>query len=417
MNHDKDLSKKGSRVLCRLPLPSCSNTVHRCRPGIRLVFALIMLAAMVDAAPRALAAEFRSSAPQAMLMEAQTGATLYQKAADERIAPASMSKLMTLEIVFRALKSGHLKLTDEFIMSEHAWRTGGAPSRTSAMMVPVNTREPLDQLIQGIIVQSGNDAAIAVAEGIAGSERAFAELMNKEAKRIGLEHSTFANPTGLDHPDQLMTAHDLAILARYLIAEFPEYYKMFAQKEFHYRRHKFYNRNRLLFRDIGVDGLKTGHLARSGYGVVVSAKRDGRRLIAVVAGLETQDDRWREATRLVEWGFSGFRKFKLFNDGEVVGQARVWGGTQWYVPVAGHGDVRVLLPRYPASQKLTAHVVYDGPLKPPIRRGDQVATLEVVSTSGVSNQVPLFATEDVPPASKWRQGLDSLFHLAFGWLP
>lgn len=377
----------------------------------------LLLPVSIAWALQAAAAEFRSGAPQAILVEAKTGATLYEKAADEQIAPASMSKLMTLAIIFRALKSGHLRLTDEFIMSEHAWRTGGAPSRTSAMMVPVNTSEPLDKLIQGIIIQSGNDAAIAVAEGIAGSEQAFADLMNKEARRIGLKNSSFANPTGLNHPEQLMTVRDLAILSRYLIAEFPDYYKMFGQKEFHYRRHKFYNRNRLLFRDIGVDGLKTGHLKRSGYGVVVSAKRGARRLIAVVAGLETQDDRWREAARLVEWGFEGFRKFKLFDDGEVVGQARVWGGAQWYVPVAGRGDIRVLLPRYPASQKLAAHVVYDGPLKPPVRVGDQVATLKVVSTSGVSNEVPLYATQDVPAASKWRQGLDSLFHLAFGWLP
>jgi D-alanyl-D-alanine carboxypeptidase (penicillin-binding protein 5/6) len=378
---------------------------------------VLLLAMTVGPIPGAVGAEFRSGAPQAILVEVETGATLYEKAADEKISPASMSKLMTLAIVFRALKAGQLRLSDEFIMSEHAWRTGGAPSRTSAMMVPVNTREPLDQLIQGIIVQSGNDASIAVAEGIAGSEQAFAALMNKEAKRIGLKNSSFANPTGLYDPDQIMTVRDLAILARYLIAEFPDYYKMFGQKEFPYRRHKFYNRNRLLSRDLGVDGLKTGHLERAGYGVVASAVRKGRRLIAVVAGLETSDDRWKEASRLIDWGFNGFGKFKLFNDGEVVGQARVWGGEKWFVPVAGRGDIRVLLPRDPAAQKVSAHVVYSGPLKPPVKRGDRVAVLEVVSVGGVSNEVPLYATEDIPPASKWRQGLDSLFHLAFGWVP
>jgi len=256
-----------------------------------------------------------------------------------------------------------------------------------------------------------------VAEGMAGSEEAFAQVMNKEARRIGLRNSTFANPTGLYHPDHLMTVRDLTILARHLITEFPEFYKLFRQKEFKYRRHRFYNRNRLLFMKLGVDGLKTGFITQAGHGVVASAVQDGRRLIAVVSGLATKKDRWREASRILEWGFRGFGTFKLFNDGEVVGQARVWGGAQWYVPVAGKGDVKVLLPRFPGSQRLTAHVVYNGPLKPPIREGDKIAKLRVLSSTGVRNEVPLYATENVAPAPTWRRGLDSLLHLAFGWIP
>lgn len=378
-------------------------------------FALIAMVSLMATAGHA--NTFKTAARQAILVEAETGAVLFEKNADKPFPPASMSKLMTLAIIFKAVKAGQLRLSDEFVMSVHAWRTGGAPSRTSAMLVPVNSRVTLDELIQGIIVQSGNDAAIAIAEGMAGSEQAFAKVMNQEAKRIGLENSNFANPTGLYHPDHLMTARDLTLLARHLIREYPEFYKLFAQKEFKYRRHRFHNRNRLLFMKLGVDGLKTGYIKQSGYGVVTSAEQDGRRLIAVVSGLPSKKERWREASRILQWGFRGFRSFKLFDSGEIVGQARVWGGSQWYVPVAGRGDVKVLLPRYPVNQKLTAHVVYAGPLKPPIKQGDPVARLRVVSSTGVRNEVPLYATEDVGPAATWRRGIDSLFHLAFGWIP
>lgn len=360
---------------------------------------------------------FTTSARHAILIDAGSGAVLYAKKPDEPFPPASMSKLMTLALIFKALKAGQLHLEDEFIMSEHAWRTGGAPSGTSAMFVPVNTRVTLNDLVQGLIVQSGNDAAIAVAEGMAGSEDGFAKAMNVEAKRIGLTNSKFANPTGLYHPDQLMTARDLAKLASFLMTEYPKYYPLFSEKTFKYRRFTFRNRNQLLFKDLGVDGLKTGYIKESGYGITASAVQDGRRLIAVVAGLTSKNERWKEAERLIQWGFRGFRKFKLFNDGEVVGQARVWGGSQWFVPLAGHGDVRVLLPRFPADQKLHAQVVYKGPLKPPIKQGDKVADLRVTNPTGVTNIVPLYATEDVKVASTWWRGFDSAVHLAFGWLP
>ncbi len=360
---------------------------------------------------------FRTKARQAILVVHGSGATLYQKNADELLPPASMSKLMTLVVVFKAVKSGQLQLTDEFVMSEYAWRTGGAPSRTSAMFVPLNKRATLHELLQGIIVQSGNDAAIAIAEGLAGSEEAFAKVMTREARLIGLSKSTFANPTGLNHPDQLMSARELAILSSHIIKEYPEFYKMFAQRRFNYRRHKFINRNRLLFADLGVDGLKTGYVKAAGYGVTISAVQNGRRLIAVLGGLPTAKERWAEARRILEWGFKGFNDFKLFDGDEVVGQARVWGGSQLFVPLVGQRDISVVLPRYPVNQKLRAEVVYDTPLKPPIAKGDRVAILHVTSTAGTTNEVALYAAEDVARAGPMRRGLDSLFHLAFGWLP
>ncbi len=360
---------------------------------------------------------FSTAAKHAILIDFNSGAILYEKDADTLMPPASMSKLMTLAVVFKAIKSGQLKMSDEFVMSEHAWRTGGAPSRTSAMFVPINTRATLEELLQGIIVLSGNDAAIALAEGLAGSEEAFAKVMVQEARRIGLTKSTFGNPTGLDHPDQLMTARELAHLSSYLIREYPELYKMFAQKRFDYRRHKFINRNRLIFGKMGVDGLKTGYVKAAGYGVALSAIREGRRLIAVVAGLETANQRWSEARRMLEWGFTGFRDFRIFEGDQVVGQARVWGGTQIYVPLVGQEPISIVLPRYPVNQKLRAEVVYATPLKPPIAKGAQVAELQVKSTSGTTNRLPLYAAEEVKRGGTMRRGLDSIFHLAFGWLP
>ncbi len=379
---------------------------------------LILFAAVASVMPGPAAAQqsdavaYTTKAKRAILMDAETGAVLYQFNADELAPPASMSKLMTLAVLFRAIRSGKMKTSDELTMSVNAWRKGGAPSGTSAMFVPVNTKARIDELIQGIAVQSGNDACIAVAEGLSGSEDAFAKSMTEEARRIGLMKSTFANSTGLDDPRHLMTVRELAVLARHLITEYPEHYSVFGQKEFLYRKHKFYNRNPLLFLGIGADGLKTGHTAEAGYGLVASAVQDGKRLILVVGGHANALERKAEATRLFEWGFKSFSRVKLYDDGEVIGQARVWGGTQMYVPLAGKGEVKMTLPKYPANQRLSAEIVYKAPLKPPVKKGDQVAVLKVTSTSTASTEIPLYATEDVEKAGILRQGFDSLVLMA-----
>ncbi len=355
---------------------------------------------------------FATKAPRAILMDAATGAVLFQQNADELAPPASMSKLMTLAVVFRALKEGRLNKTDEFTMSVNAWRNGGAPSGTSAMMVPVNTKATIDELIQGIAIQSGNDAAMCIAEGMAGSEAAFARMLNDEARRIGLVKSTFVNATGLEAPNHLMTARELAILARYLINEYPEFYPVFAQKEFLYRKHKFINRNPLLFLNIGADGLKTGHTSVARYGLVGSAVQDGKRLIVVVSGLDKAEQRKDEAAKLLEWGFRSFSEVKVFDDGEIVGKARVWGGKNWYVPLAPKGDVMFTMPKYPAAQRLSAEIVYKAPLKPPVKKGEQVAVLKISSTSSAAAEVPLYAAEDVVNGGIVRQGVDSLVLMA-----
>jgi len=360
--------------------------------------------------------DFTTRAKQAVLMEAETGAILYQSNADALVPPASMSKLMTLAVVFKNLKNGPLKLEDEFAASENAWRKGGAPSGTAAMFVPINVKATVAELIQGVTVQSGNDAAMVLAEGVAGSETAFTQLMQEEAKRIGLKKSQFRNSSGLYHPDHLMTARDLAILARYLIREYPDRYPYFSQKEFFYRKHKFYNRNPLLNIVPGIDGMKTGYVKESGYGMVASAVQEGRRLIAVVGGLETENDRRDEARKLLEWGFRGFAEFKIFGEGEIVGTARVWGGDHMFVPLSGKGELKVLLPRSAVNQRLRAELGYMSPLKAPLVNGDAVATQSVTSASGAMNEVPLRAAEDVGKGGMMRRGLDSLTHMALGWV-
>ncbi len=362
--------------------------------------------------------EFVVRAKQAILVDADSGAVMFQHNADELASPASMSKLMTLAVLFRALKEGRTTMETEFLMSEYAWRTGGGPSGTSAMFVPINTKVRVNELLKGIIIQSGNDAAICVAEGLGGSEAAFAKMMTDEARKIGMAKSTFANATGLYAASHLMTARDLATLARFLIREYPEYYPTFAEKEFPYRKHKFINRNPLLFlAGLGADGMKTGFIKEAGYGITASAKQGERRLIAVINGAATPEDRRDEARRMLEWGFRAFGEIKLFEAGETVGKARVWGGDRMSVPLMGNGPVLVVLPRFPANQKLKAEIVYVGPLKAPIEKGQQVAKLRVTSSSEATSEVPLYAAEEVKPAGTWKRGFDTLLHMATNWIP
>ena len=360
---------------------------------------------------------FETKAKHAILMNADANLVLYEKEADELVPPASMSSLMTLAVVFRELKAGHIKLEDQFKVSEHAWRTGGAPAGSSAMFAPLNSMVRVSDLIQGVTVQSGNDAAIILAEGIAGTEDAFAQRMNDYAKEIGLTKSHFVNSTGLPAEGHVMTVRELAMLARFLIYTFPEYYHFFGQRDFTFNKHTFNNRNPLIFApDLGVDGLKTGYIEEAGYGLVASAKRGEQRLILVVNGLNTKQEREGEPRRLIEWGFKSFRPFRLFDEGQKVSDALVWGGTQHYVPLVGDGNINIILPAT-ASGKVSASIVYQGPIKAPIRKGDRVAVLRITSSeSSATNEIPLYAADDVGASNFLMRGLDSLGCLAFCWL-
>lgn len=363
-----------------------------------------------------------TKAKQAILIDAKTGAVLYQKNADDLVAPASMSKLMTLAVIFRALREDKLKLTDTFVTSENAWRNGGAPSGTSAMFAELGEPNTVEDLIKGIAIQSGNDACIVMAEGLEGSEAAFAERMTREAREIGLKRSTFGNATGLPNPKQLMSAREIAHLSLYLIKTYPEYYSYFGMRRFPYqppgrrRPYAFFNRNPLLSLDIGADGLKTGHLEESGYGLAASTVQNGQRLVAVVHGLSSSSERRNEAVKLIEWGYNAFDNYQVFAADEVVGKARVWGGEAFFVPLRGEGDIKVLLPRGTNARNLTVEIVYQGPLKAPIKQGDRVAELRVTAGAETVNSVPLFAAESVESGNVVRRGLDSIAVMTLRWL-
>jgi serine-type D-Ala-D-Ala carboxypeptidase (penicillin-binding protein 5/6) len=374
------------------------------------------LSAPACAATKAPAGAFDTKAKHAILMNVDADLIFYEKDADTLMSPASMSKLMTLAVVFRELKAGHIKLDDQFKVSEHAWRDGGAPSGSSAMFAPLNSTVSVEDLIRGVTVQSGNDACIILAEGISGSEDAFVKEMNKYAKEIGLTKSHFENSTGLPADGHVMTARELALLAEYLIKNYAEYYHYFGEKEFVYGKWRFTNRNPLVFEDLGVDGLKTGFIEDAGYGLVASAVRDNQRVILVVSGLDTKKEREEEPRKLLEWGFKSFKPYRLFDQGEKVSDALVWGGTRHYVPLVGNNNIDIILP-FNTSGQVTAQIVYDGPIKAPIRKGDQVATLRVTAAdTKATNDIPLYAGEDVGQSNFAMRGLDSLFVLAFGWM-
>lgn len=335
-----------------------------------------------------------TSAREAVVVEAATGRVLFEKNADQRMPPASMSKLMTAYMVFSRLRDGSLSLEDTFRVSENAWRRGGAKSGSSTMFLEPNKRVDVESLLRGIIVQSGNDACIVVAEGIAGSEPAFAEAMTAKAKEIGMTGSNFANATGWPDPDQYMTANDLALLALRTIEEFPEFYHYYSETEFTYNDIRQRNRNPLLYKGIGADGLKTGHTQEAGYGLTASAIRNGRRIVAVVNGLESKKDRSTESERLIDWAFREFNNYALFKSGDVVSDAEVWLGTAGRVPLTITQDVLITLPRK-ARKDMSVKVRYEGPIPAPIVAGAPLAELVISAPGEKDITLPLVAGADV----------------------
>ncbi len=366
-------------------------------------------------AQEARAQEFQTAAPTAILMDAGSHAILFEKNADEPTAPASMAKVMTAEVVFNEIKNGRLNFDSEFVVSENAWRKGGGGSGGSSMFAKVNTPVRLEDLLRGLIVQSGNDAAIALAEGIAGTEENFARMMNERAKQIGLTKSTFRNATGYGHPEQKVTARDLAKLALYVIETYPDLYKMFGEREFTWNKIRQQNRNPLLFADIGADGLKTGNIDESGYGLIGSAVQNDQRLIVVVNGLKTAKDRATESRKLLDWGFRAFEAQQLFADGQIVGEAQVFGGNMRSLPLVAKKPVRVLVPRGD-GERVTARIVYTGPLKAPIQKGAEVARLQVSRGDMQALDMPLYANEDVQQGTLSQRALDGLLEFSTGWV-
>jgi len=360
-------------------------------------------------------AEFDTKAKFAVLMDYESGTVIFQKDADAPLEPASMTKLMTLAVVFNEIKAGRVSLDDEFFVSENAWRTGGAASGGSTMFAELNSQIRVEDLVRSVIIQSGNDAAIVLAEGIAGSENTFALMMNELANDLGLEGSNFTNSTGLPDPNEYSTARDLAELARYLIREFPEYYHYFSEPSMEWNGINQANRNSLVEMGIGVDGLKTGHTQAAGYGSVTSTDQGDRRLIAVVHGLGSMRERTEEARKLLTWGARAFERFTPYAEGQIVAYADVYGGASPNVALVGQGEMALYLPRG-SRQCLSATVNYEAPLLPPVQAGDRIAELRVYCNDQLVQAAPLYAAESVGQGDLIRRATDALKQLALGWL-
>jgi len=337
-----------------------------------------------------------SAASHLYLMDYTTGTVLAEKAGDAKMYPSSMTKLMTLYLLFDRLKQGTLALDNQFTVSERAWRMQG-----SKMFVPLGGQIPLEELLRGIAIQSGNDACVVVAEGIAGSEEAFARQMTEKAKELGMTHSSFKDASGWPHPDHFTTAHDLAMLSRALIRDFPQYYHYLAEREFTYHGIRQFNRNLLLANTaLGVDGLKTGHTEAAGYGIALSAKQagDGRRLVLVINGLASESERAAEGERLLNWGFHNFDNLRLFAAGQQVTKAAVWMGKEKTVPLVVADSVVLSVPKI-GRDAIKLKAEYNAPVKAPIKKGDELGMLKITLASGEVREAKLVAGADVEKLS------------------
>lgn len=357
---------------------------------------------------------FETRAEQAYLVDADTGTVLFAKEEAALVPPASLAKLMTMEVVFNAIRTGRLTLEDTFQVSENAWRTGGAASRTSTMFAELNSSIRLEDLIQGVIVQSANDGCIIIAEGMAGSEENFARLMTERAREIGLTQSVFGNATGLPHPDSKVSMQDLVTLARHIQAIYPEFYRYYAQADFTWNKILQRNRNPLLGLNIGVDGMKTGFTEESGYGIVASINRDGRRLFLAMSGLTSERERAEEARKMLEWGIRAFERKTLFARDALIGEASIYGGDKSSVNLVAKGPIDIFLP-ITNPDRLTARITYRWPVRPPLEAGTELGVLKVFIGDTLSQQTPLYAAESVGKGPLHAQALDALLELVQFW--
>lgn len=352
-----------------------------------LTYALVALA--VAAGGARAQSTIETAARQMLLVDYKTGAVLAEKNADEIMPPSSMSKIMTMYLVFDHLRQGKLSLDSDIPISERAWRKQG-----SKMFVALNSRVKVEDLIRGVIVQSGNDACIALAEALYGSEEAFAQELTRRGKMLGLKNTNFTNSTGWPDPDHLTTARDLAVLAKRMIADFPDYYRYYSELEYSYNNIKQGNRNPLLYKNMGADGLKTGHTEAAGYGLTASVKRDNRRLILVLNGMKSMRERAAEAERLMEWGFREYENVALFKAGQPVETAAIWLGHDQSVPMVLAEDVELTLPRR-VRKDMKVSVVYEKPVPAPVAEGQAIGKLRVSLPNAPPTEFPLLAQRAV----------------------
>lgn len=377
----------------------------------RMALALGLLSGLLGTA--ASAATIDTEARQAILMDADTGTVLFAKNADQHMPTSSMSKVMTMYMVFDRLKNGKLSLEDSLPVSRRAWDLGGAKTEGSTMYLPLGANVKVEDLIRGVLVQSGNDATIVLAEGLGGTEEAFCRNMTKRAHDMGMKDSNFTNAAGLPDANHYSTAHDLAILAIHTIHDFPEYYHYFSELEFTYNKIKQGNRNPLLYRGMGVDGLKTGHTEAGGYGLIASAKRGDRRLVLVINGLTSMQSRADEPARLLEWGFHEFDDYALFKPGETVDTLPVSLGTAATVPATIADGLKITLTN---EQRRAMKVAVESqlPLAAPVAKGSVVATLKVTAPDLQTVEIPLVAANDVPRLGLFGRMGAGLHRMIFG---
>lgn len=383
--------------------------------GIAARLAAVILLALAGRVAPAAAQLLETRAPQAFMIDAETGTVLFSKDADRPIPPASLAKLMTMEVTFQAIKSGRYTLNDTFAVSENAWRKGGAPSRGSTMFAALKSTIRLEDLIQGVVVQSANDGCIVIAEGMAGSEESFATMMTERARTLGLTSSVFKNSTGLPADGQVVTARELTQLALHIWREYPEFYKYYSQRDFTWNKITQRNRNPLLSMDIGADGMKTGFTEESGYAIVGAVDRNGRRVFATLSGMKSERERAEETRKLLDWGVTAFQRNEIFAKDEVVGQAQVYGGERSGVALKADGPVAVLVPTA-NKDRLIARIVYEGPLVAPVAPGTKVGSLKIWIGESLSQETPLYTAEAVDVGPLHRRALDAIGELLVGWL-
>lgn len=372
-------------------MPRSMTKIAMPAPLLRATILLVSLAALPAGA-----ATVDTIAKQAILIDTTTDTVLMEKAADERMPTSSMSKMMTAYLVYDALRDGRITLDTKFPVSKKAWQTGG-----SKMFVQINDTIRVEDLLRGLLIQSGNDAAVVLAEGLAGSEAAFADRMNEMAKKLDMNASHFVTSNGLPDPEHYSTARDLSILAERMISDFPQYYRYDGEREFTWNKIKQGNRNPLLYREMGVDGIKTGHTDSGGYGLTASGVRDDRRLILVVNGLPSMQSRADEGARLLEWGWNQFRLYPLYKAGATVDEATVWLGAEDKVPVTVAHDLAMTM--QPADfDKMTVTARFQEPIEAPIAKGQVLGELDIAPPDGPVRKVPLVAAQDMPEASIFR---------------
>jgi D-alanyl-D-alanine carboxypeptidase (penicillin-binding protein 5/6) len=361
------------------------------------------------------ATQFESKAKQVFLVEDSTGTVLYEKNADDLIPPASLAKLMTAEYVFNELRQGRITEDTLYKVSEYAWRTGGALSRTSTMFAALNSEIRVIDLLQGVIVQSANDGCIILAEGLAGTEAAFAELLTKRARELGLAKSTFGNSNGLPNPQNKVTVRELVSLARHIHSTYPEYFHFYSQEGFEWNKIFQRNRNPLLKLNIGVDGMKTGYTDESGYAIVATINQNGTRLFLAMSGLKTDKERAEESRRVLEWGLSNFARRTVFKKDEVVAEAPVFGGDIGRVPLEAESNVDIYIP-VDNPDRIRARIEYMWPLKAPIKAGQPIGTMQIMLGERLVRSTPVHANQDVGVGTLTSKAFDGLKELMFFWL-